>query len=53
VIKRQFGDVEIFLNDLMKKTTQLLTQLALSNLRLTRNQLMGVGRLHPQHGKLG
>ncbi|KPB93540.1 Transposase family protein [Pseudomonas syringae pv. maculicola] len=45
VIKRQFGYVKVRFRGLMKKTAQLTTLFALSNLWMVRKQLMGTGEL--------
>ncbi len=45
VINRQFGFVKVRFRVLMKNTAQLTTLFALSNLWMSRKQLMGVGEL--------
>ena len=45
VIKRQFGYVKTRFRGLMKNTAQLTTLFVLSNLWMTRKQLMGLGEL--------
>ena len=45
VIKRHFGYVKVRFRGLMKKTAQLTTLFALSNLWMARKQLTGMGEL--------
>ena len=46
-VKRQFGHVKVRYKGLKKNTQQLMTLLALSNLWLVRNRLIGTGeRVH-------
>ena len=45
IIKRQFGYVNVRFRGLMKNTAQLTTLIALSNQRMARKQLMGMGEL--------
>jgi IS5 family transposase len=48
VIKRQFGYEKVRFRGLVKKTAQMATLFALSNLRMARRHLLSrVGELHP------